>query len=482
MKTVRPPVLAAVVLVTTCCPAPAATIHVPGDQPTIQAGLDAATFGDSVVVASGAYTEHDILMKSGVCLVSETMEADCVTVDAQGLGRGFICDQVDASTTIAGLTITGGLAAGPQPADCGGGMYCFYCSPALSNLRFEANEADWGGGLCCYCMASPSLEGCVFEGNLAVEFGGGIYCYYYSSPLLVDCTFRENAVTYFGGGGACCTSYSSAVFVGCAFVANYTYGEGAGLICIASSPSLTDCLFDHNEVSLSGSGAGISCRFGAAPTLKRCTITGHEAPRGAGMYCEDSAPFVMDCTFENGDATRGAGISCSSSPAVITGSLFLRNHGFEGGALYCSESSPTLKSCTLVENRAGYPARGAGIHAHRRSSPTLKDCIIAFSTEGGAVYCENTSAVYLSCCDVYGNVDGNWTGCIADQYGVCGNICANPLFCGTLNPDEPYSLDGGSPCAPMTNPECGLIGAFDVGCGVTTVEDWSWGAIKGMFR
>lgn len=34
----------------------AATIHVPFDQPTIQAGIDAAVAGDIVVVADGTYT------------------------------------------------------------------------------------------------------------------------------------------------------------------------------------------------------------------------------------------------------------------------------------------------------------------------------------------------------------------------------------------------------------------------------------------
>ena len=38
--------------------AQAATIHVPTDQPTIQAGIDNAVNGDTVLVASGTYVEN----------------------------------------------------------------------------------------------------------------------------------------------------------------------------------------------------------------------------------------------------------------------------------------------------------------------------------------------------------------------------------------------------------------------------------------
>ena len=70
------------------CPisAEAVTIHVPSDQPTIQAGINAASAGDTVLVACGTYHERNIGMRSGVCLLSETGQAECATIDAQQRG------------------------------------------------------------------------------------------------------------------------------------------------------------------------------------------------------------------------------------------------------------------------------------------------------------------------------------------------------------------------------------------------------------
>ncbi len=113
--------------------------------------------------------------------------------------------------------------------------------------------------------------------------------------------------------------------------------------------------------------------------------------------------------------------------------------------------------------------------------PKLENTIIAFSGSGQAITCYD-GGVTLYCCDLYGNAGGDWVGTIADQYGHDGNISEDPLFCGDENPDEPLSLDRGSPCAADANPDCGLIGAWDVGCGWTAVAPASWGTIKTMFR
>ena len=89
---------------------------------------------------------------------------------------------------------------------------------------------------------------------------------------------------------------------------------------------------------------------------------------------------------------------------------------------------------------------------------------------------------YLSCSDVYGNLPDDFV-FMADPTGTDGNISEDPLFCPDSGPRE-YPLREDSPCAPGNHPDgddCGLIGAFPVGCGTTATEDTNWSRIKRLF-
>ncbi len=382
-------------------PATAATIHVPDEEPTIQAGIDAASYGDTVLVACGPYYEHDIIMKSGVYLTSETGLADCVTIDAQQQGRVFYCDGVDDSASIVGFTITGGLVYyGSHPY--GGGVWCRSSCLSFTNCTFSGNRAISGGGMRCTESSSLALMNCTFVGNDVLSDGGGLSCRV-SSPTLISCTLEGNSAVNTGGGMDC---------------------SGP-----TAHPTLTDCTFSGNDAGFYG--GGMLCTDASSPTLTDCTFSGNDAGSyGGGMFCMDaSSPTLTDCTFSSNQASDGGGMGCSDSSATLT------------------------------------------------------HCIIAFSQQGEAVYCYDAeSDPILMCCDVYGNAGGDWVGCIADQYGINGNISEDPLFCGDLNPDEPYTLHADSPCAPENNPECGLIGAWGAGCGLTPVQAASWGSIKALYK
>jgi len=109
----------------------AATIRVPADQPTIQAGIDAATApGDVVLVAPGTYTglgNHDIELRGRDIVVRSESGAAVTIMDCEDLGRGFHVHQGEtAGAVIECFTVLHGRA------DSGAGMRIAGASPAVT--------------------------------------------------------------------------------------------------------------------------------------------------------------------------------------------------------------------------------------------------------------------------------------------------------------------------------------------------------------
>jgi hypothetical protein len=78
-----------------------ATIRVPGDQPTVQAGVDAAQPGDLVLVAPGSYKESVVVATPGIEL--RGMDRNAVVLDGEGTRNTGVLVAADG-VTVANLT------------------------------------------------------------------------------------------------------------------------------------------------------------------------------------------------------------------------------------------------------------------------------------------------------------------------------------------------------------------------------------------
>ena len=92
--------------------ASAATIPVPSIQPTIQAAVDVAGEGDTILIAAGTYSgagnENIGIIGKGLVIRSES-GAESTILEATEPARTFLIDSNNTHTvTIEGLTISGG--------------------------------------------------------------------------------------------------------------------------------------------------------------------------------------------------------------------------------------------------------------------------------------------------------------------------------------------------------------------------------------
>ncbi len=286
----------------------AAVIHVPGDQPTIQAGIDAAVDGDTVLVADGTYTGagNKNLTWNGdvkhITVKSENGPDNCV-IDCENSGRGFKFDETNQDDTdvVNGFTIQNGYVTGGGSEGAGGGIWCYRSSPVIAGCTILGNSAEnSGGGIRCI-DSTPTITGCTISKNSAQD-GGGIFsgdCS--SSNTITGCTISENTAEY-DGGGICCST-SAPTITGCTISGNSAEHRGGGIDCDSnSSPTITDCTITGN--SAEDHGGGIRCNISSSPAITGCTISGNSAgDHGGGISCDLYCfPTITDCIFWNDTA------------------------------------------------------------------------------------------------------------------------------------------------------------------------------------
>ena len=257
----------------------ATTINVPSVQPTIQAGINTATDGDTVLVSPGIYRENinfngkNIVVGSLSLTTGDTSYISQTIIDGNGLNTVVLfINGEDSTSMINGFSIVNGLgkaAINGWPYDYfGGGITCRDNSnPRLRHLVISENSAPFGAGICIR-ESNPLLENVCIYKNTADHTGGGIYCYYGSNPILRNVTISKNTATFWGGGISCLID-SKLEFINVLITENKAR-DGGGIWC-----------FDNTRLYLENVTITNNCAFSTGGGLRvdNCSLLFNSSKR-----------------------------------------------------------------------------------------------------------------------------------------------------------------------------------------------------------
>jgi predicted outer membrane repeat protein len=328
-----------------------------GDVPTIQAGIDSAAVGDTVLVAAGTYgwtaqgTGNDYGMiyirrgQNGFVLRGES-GAQATVLDGEYRGRVmFVAGWNDI--VVEGLTIRRGMA--PAYGDwTGGGLATHLSHDIYRECVFRDNIANSGGAMWCGGVSSPQFIDCVFFNNQAIN-GGAVFLINSSeTPTFRNCTFTRNRAS--GTGGAFYAVHNGFNLEQCVIAINSADVQAGAIYARNVWPSsITGCTIAEN---LAGETTAIYLNACPSVQLSRSIVAlGSGAPT---FTCINGSVLSVSCSdiFGNTPDTFPAGV-------VDAGGNFSANPQFcgsAGSAVYTIAGSspcapglhPTGASCDLV--------------------------------------------------------------------------------------------------------------------------------------
>lgn len=389
-----------------------ATLRVPSQYPTIQAAVDVAAAGDTVLVAPGTYTDFEIrgsgreartaavFLTDGVVVRSE--QGAMVTTIGPDFGpdeRGsnptrIIADRLASGAAVEGFTLTGSEGGGAQITECGTVRFvdCVFRDMSAPRLAAGAYARD----------SSTEFRGCEFR-DLAGGFAAAIY--QSASQMVIDrCLFlRCSGRTVYHDGH------------------DYRQGEAATI----TGSRVAFCSGDSYGVILDDQDAGV---------------------------------VVEDCTFaDNSFQASALAISGRQGAWRVEGCVFVGNRVSvnTAAALLGNADRGKVLNNTFVANESGLSGSAVTLYY---GPMEFRNNIIAGTVTGVAI--EGYSRARLAAgCNVFWNNEGG----VGRDPLFPTDQQIDPLFCD--GPGRDFRPAGSSPCLPENNfGLCGLIGAAEAGC------------------
>ncbi|MCG3126485.1 MAG: hypothetical protein CHACPFDD_01321 [Phycisphaerae bacterium] len=306
-----------------------------GPKSTIQAAIDAAADGDTIIVEDGTYSgvgNRDLNFKCKQLLLYSAGGPDNCIIDCEYLGSGFIFDACDTRNTwVQGFTIT----HGSHPD--GGGIRCDGGSPTIRHCRVVANI---GGGI-GVDGGTPLISCCNVDNNSNLNAGAGIRLFA-SDAVIIASQVRGNSAT-----------------------GNPFTGNGGGISIVSGMPHVSTTTISANVADVSGGGLYVEDSFAI---VENCLISGNLAGEGGGgVYCTVDVTLRNCNIVDNVAAARGGGLNVTTDVGAPTAvnTIFWGNDaplgrqisvGFGSVTTSEGEASVTISFCDVAGGQAGVAA------------------------------------------------------------------------------------------------------------------------------
>jgi hypothetical protein len=466
---------AAVVLATvlvTAVPSNSTTIRVKpdgsGDFPTIQAAINSAANGDTVLLETGTFTgtgNKNLDTQGKAITITSVGGVVSTVIDCEGSGRGFfIHTGEDSNTILTGIQIKNGHPANEK----GGGIYCVGSSPRLIDDMIVLCRADSGSG--------------AFLSNSNTKF----------VRTRVEACGPGSSSMYASGGGFCCRS-SDLQVIDCDFVNNGAPSgsqQGTAFTCVNSTVRVFGSVFDGN-VSMNGPVVNAQS---SALTFLGNDFT-NNVIEGSTLYLVGGTADVQANLFDTGPYSCGTPASVyapaygSSGPVDVKFNCFWNQGNFYTVGIHDGEISRNIfadchgavlgwePNLTVVTNNdfyhsahgcltsavdiEGYPdVMARNIHVGLPTIQARYATSCAYQCTPGTPVTEYAFVGGYAALDPYCWMVG------------CGKLLntADPQFCDPENGN--FFLSSTSPCLVENDPTLGAThGALPAGCGVEDVLD-----------
>jgi hypothetical protein len=358
----------------------ASTINVPKDQPTIQAGINAANNGDTVLVAPGKYVEN-INFNGKAITVTSSDGAKVTIIDGGKLASVVTFSSNETlSSVLSGFTLQNGDAINNSTGE-GGGIAVEGASPTIRDNVIQCNLGGNAGGGIGIGFGSPLIERNIIRNN--------------SQDPAVDGGVGGGGISVRGGGSGSARIIANEIKDNS--WNNVGAGSGGGISLFGSGSTLIkNNIITGNIAGTSGAGIAM-VNFVSGTIVVQNLIAGNSSPGDAGIYWSDSPAALVNNTITDGPDATG-----SSTAIIVANGL---------------DSSITIANNVVVSSNVATNA---------------------FYCSFSGI--QNPRKVYNN--DIFSSKGSAYGGMCKEHTGKHGNISAKPQFVNPIK--QNYQLRAGS--------------------------------------